>query len=133
MKPDSVFYLDSLPAEVKHKKGWVYFFRYKDAKDDNFWKLASAGLLPGKPGEIFDEDVNESAYTSVVPGFHTEFPKQGTGLFTEFSDVRLKDDEPLKTQLNKQLKKILISNQKSGAMFYRDIPENDYSLLRYFD
>jgi predicted amidohydrolase YtcJ len=55
-KPDSVQFLDSLPAVYKGKQGLVYFFRYKMEKDDPSWKLATAGLMSKQPGEIIFED-----------------------------------------------------------------------------
>jgi hypothetical protein len=40
--------------------------------------------------------------------------------FLEFSDEKIKDDEPLQEQLGKLLKRMLYSKRKSGRMFYRD-------------
>ena len=45
-KPDSVVYLDRLHTQAKNKKGFIYFFKYKNKKDDASWKIASVGLVP---------------------------------------------------------------------------------------
>jgi hypothetical protein len=43
--------------------------------------------------------------------------------FTEFTDIKLKENEPIKEQLEKQLKKILNTKRKSGAYFYSETPD----------
>src|SRR5258705_12247968 len=44
-KPDSILYIDRLPAQIKGKKGFVYFYKYKTKKDDMSRKLDSVGLV----------------------------------------------------------------------------------------
>ena len=64
-KPDSIVYIDRLPAEVKNKKGYVYFFRYKTKKDDANWKIAMAGLIPEDAGqfEFEKEEIKTGEYS----------------------------------------------------------------------
>lgn len=120
LKPDSLVFIDSLQADYKFKKGLVYFFRYKMKKDDASWKIASAGLMPLVPGQImFDDDEEEDTeYTSTVPGWHTSFNQGGQPGFTDFKDIKINEDEPVKDQLSRQLKKILYSKRKSAKEFY---------------
>ena len=67
-KPDTIAYIDRLPAEVKGKKGFVYFYKYKSKKDDITWKLATVGLVPEDPAKFeFDQAKNKGSYTSVIP------------------------------------------------------------------
>jgi len=123
LKPDSVVFLDSLPADYQGKTGWVYFFRYKQKKDDNYWKLASVGLIPKDPDQfIFDDEYEADDAYSVLPGWHVSYTTR-TGGFTEFTDLKIKEDEPLADQLNRQLKKLLYSKRKSAKMFYADRPD----------
>ena len=115
-KPDSVIYLDRLTAEVKNQKGFVYFFKYKTKKDDIEWKLATVGLVPHDPKTF---DFNHSG----KPGFADYYSsfKRGDYYaydFTSFSDIKVKDDEPLADQLKKTLKKLLYSKRKSAREFY---------------
>ena len=44
------------------------------------------------------------------------------------TDIRLKDDEPVPDQLNKQLKKMLFGLHKSGKYFFNDY--NGYGNIR---
>jgi uncharacterized protein (DUF2147 family) len=41
-----------------------------------------------------------------------------TGKLIKLTDKKIKDDEPLNDQLDKQLKKLLFSLSKSGRNFY---------------
>jgi hypothetical protein len=54
--------------------------------------------------------------------------------FTQFTDVKIKDEEPVKDQMNKQLKKILYSKRKSAISFYKERPDpEDLPSMKYFD
>ncbi|MGC4039194.1 MAG: TraB/GumN family protein [Chitinophagaceae bacterium] len=100
-KPDSLVFIDSLPATVKQYKGMVYFFKYKQKKDDDVWKIASAGLVPEDPARFEFDDVNdESIY------------------FNEMSDTKIKEDEPIAGQLQTALKKLLYLTHSSAKEFY---------------
>ena len=113
-KPDTVVYLDRLPATFKDKKGFVYFFRYKLKKDDDIWKLASVGLVMEDEKQFDFADDDSSEDYSGYYGYGIE-PK---GNFTGFSDTKIKDDEPIADQLREALKKLLYSAHKSGLRFY---------------
>ena len=125
--PDSLVYIDKLQTEFRGRIGYVYFFKYKQKKDDAVWKLASAGLVPLDPATFeFSDDKSGIGYTSVVPGWNSTFNSYGKYNFNGFSDEKIKEDEPIIDQLNRQLKKMIYSKRKSGKMFYND-KEDAYS------
>jgi len=134
-KPDSLVFIDSLPASVKNRKGFVFFYKYKTKKDDQFWKLATAGLLSHDNNQFNydndeddEDDDDEIGYTSIMSGFN--FSRDDSKIvFTEFTDEKIKDDVPVKEQMEKQLKKILYSKRKSARMFYNE--GQDYSDMSY--
>ena len=135
-KPDSLVFIDSLPAIVKNKKGVVFFYKYKTNKNDPFWKLATVGLLSQDKNQFsYDDDDdgdNEVSYTSVVPGWNTSSSKERI-VFTEFTDEKIKEDVPVKEQMEKQLKKIVYSKRKSARRFYNERPDYSDVALRYMD
>jgi hypothetical protein len=115
-KPDSIVYLDRLPAEIKNKKGFVYFFKYKTKKDDMGWKLATVGLVPQDPKKFEFDGIEKPTvsdyYSNLKKGDYYKFD------FTGFTETKIKDEEPLADQLKKQLKKMLYSKRKSARDFY---------------
>jgi len=115
-KPDSLVYIDRLPAELKGKKGFVYFYKYKTKKDDMTWKLATVGLVPQDP-KIFEfESIEKPDFNDYYPSFRMgDYYRYD---FTSFSDTKIKEDEPLADQLKKTLKKLLYSKRKSAKGFY---------------
>ena len=124
MKPDSIQLLDSLSINYRGKKGWVYFYRYRMKKDDASWKLATVGLIPQDATRfVFDKKENDEdkirdvTYYPPLTALYNTDKSHG---FTEFSDVKIKDDEPLADQLSRQLKKLIYSKRKSGRMFYNE-------------
>jgi len=120
MRPDSLQLIDSLTATVQNKSGWVYFFRYKLKKDDAFWKLASAGFLPLAPDQLFFEDYGTGEDELDADQLQIRYLADN-GIqsgFTQFTDTKIRNDEPIQAQLNRQLKKILITKRKSGQYFY---------------
>ena len=128
-KPDTVAYVDRLPAEYKGKKGFFYFFRYKSKKDDAGWKLAIVGLVPEDPGQFeFEEKDKFPSFTSVIPGWNTSFKGYGEYNFTGLLDVKIKEDEPMNDQLRKEMKKKLYSRRESAREFYEDDSEGRYDV-----
>lgn len=119
-KPDSLVYIDRLSATVKGKTGWVYFFKYKNKKDDATWKMATVGLVPDDASK-FEWDGNKSdvivnEYTMVYETTYTG--SAYTYNFTGFSDTRIKEDQPVDVQLKKELKRMLYSRRNSARQFY---------------
>ena len=83
----------------RDKKGMVYFFKYRVRKEDD-WKIGISGLQPEDEQRTGSDDK-----------------------LVSMTGVKIKSDEPLDDQLQKQLKKILFSFHKSGKNFYG---RNDY-------
>ena len=95
-KPDSIVYLSGKAISVSNKKGIVYFFKYRIKKEDG-WKIGISGMQPENSNEV-------SSNSKLV----------------KLTDKKIRDDEPLNDQLDKQLKKLLFSLSKSGKFFYKD-------------
>jgi len=136
-KPDSLVFIDSLPATLKNRKGFVFFYKYKTKKDDLSWKLATAGLLSQDNNQFNDEDDDDDEedddgrmYTSIMSGWNLSGNNDKI-VFTEFTDEKIKDDVPVKEQMEKQLKKILYSKRKSARMFYNGGPDYSDMPFRY--
>ena len=47
--------------------------------------------------------------------------------FTEFSDEKLADDEPLEPQLQKRIKKMVYAKRESAKEFYKDNEEDGFT------
>ena len=133
-KPDLLVFIDSLPASVKNRTGFIFFYKYKAKKDDLFWKLATVGLLSNDSNQFnYDDDGDDGdddddmGYTSIMSGFNSR--DNNKIVFTEFTEEKIKEDVPMKEQMEKQLKKILYSKRKSARMFYNE--GQDYSAMPY--
>ena len=96
-KIDTLIFLDKLPVTYDHKKGFVYFFKYKRMHDDVVWQLASVGPQPEKSDVI---DVENDDFT------------------TTDDDRKLDNDKPVKEQLQKMLKEMLYARRNSASVFY---------------
>lgn len=95
-KVDTIVYLDKLPVNYKGDKGWIYFYKYKDKKDDAAWEFASSGIQPENLKEINTDDD-----------------------FTSFMQDNVDEEKPIKEQLQKRLKEMLYSERKSAKAFYQ--------------
>jgi uncharacterized protein YbaP (TraB family) len=117
-KPDSLVFIERLPAVVKGKKGFVYFYKYRAKKDDITWRLASVGLVPEDAKQFEFAD-----WVSTKTGFNSRYPDYDKGNRVDLTDVsgpKIKEDEPIRVQLDRQLKKMLYSLRKSAKEFYPD-------------
>jgi hypothetical protein len=103
-KPDTIVYMDKLPVTYKGKKGWVYFFKYRQMRDDTYWHLASVGMQPDNRNEI-DTENDE---------------------FTEKDDRKLEKDKPENEQLQKMLKELLYAKRSCAEEFYNARSYNIY-------
>ncbi len=95
-KPDSITYIDKLPVTYEKKKGWVYFFKYKQERDDNFWQMGCVGMQPEKQDSI-DIDNDE---------------------FVTSETRKIKNDETIQSQMGKMLKELLNSKRPGASDFY---------------
>ena len=125
--PDSLVFIDKLPATVKNKKGFIFFYKYKLKKDDAGWKLATVGLVPENPAQFeFDEDdENDSDEYSLLD----EAASRNRYDFTGFRDTRLKIDQPVEDQLRKELKRMVYSKRKSAKEFYEKESNESYDAV----
>lgn len=118
-KPDTLVYIDRLLAEVKGKKGFVYFYKYKNKKDDMVWKLASVGLVPENPA-LFEFEEKEEQSVADYSLIDADYSTGNKYDFTGFRNTKIREeDEPLSNQLNRELKKMLYSKRKSAKEFYK--------------
>ena len=118
-KPDTLVYLDKLPVRHKDIDGVIYFFKYKEKKDDNTWKLASAGLYP-----------NNSTVLA-LPGRSTEEEDDGDLDFTRLTGTKLSTETTVREQLEKMLKKLLYNRRNSAVQFYEEDDQyNDVDVAR---
>ncbi|MGZ8523478.1 MAG: TraB/GumN family protein [Chitinophagaceae bacterium] len=115
-RPDSLVYVDRLPASVKDKKGSIYFFKYKTKKDDASWKIAIVGLVPENPSQFeFDKPQKKPAgYFSKYNNYSGSYNDD----FTQYTDTKIREDETEIDQLKKELKRLLYSRRKSAKEFY---------------
>jgi hypothetical protein len=107
---DSIVYLAQLPVTFKEREGLIYFFKYRQKKDDIGWKIGMSGLAPVKANEYV---------------FDNKGPEENAYNFTELTTTKLEENEPLEPQLRKVIKTKLYSKRKSSAFFYQN--ENGYN------
>jgi uncharacterized protein YbaP (TraB family) len=81
---------------VKGKTGWVYLYKYKLKKEDD-WKLGISGIQP-----INDKEVSSNSE------------------LVKMTDKKLKADESLQEQFDKQIKQMLFAKHKSSRNFFSD-------------
>lgn len=114
-KPDSLVYLQSKEAAFKGKKGLMHFYKYKVKKDDLAWKLGVVGLLPTDTTKY---DFEKSTVLKTAGGNMSDYDPVYD--FTEMTNRKIKDDQPLEMQLKKALKKLLYSRRNSAMEFYKE-------------
>lgn len=120
-KVDTIAFLEKVPLQYKGRDGFVYVFKYKERKEDNSWKLATAGLLP-KEDSVYAFEEKDTAR------------EERDYDFTEVSTIKLTTETPEKEQVEKLIKRLLFSKRKSAARFYNEggrYNDFDYSPVRY--
>jgi uncharacterized protein YbaP (TraB family) len=114
-KPDSIIFLERLYTTNKGQNGFIYFFKYKESKDDLIWKLATVGLVPTNASEIeFEGAETPPKYKGYDEGYTTNSKSD----FTDFTNIAIREEEPIAGQLVKHLKRLLYGKRKSAARFY---------------
>ena len=99
----AIQFVDKKLVQVKQKKGFVYYFKYKPEKDDE-WQIGISGLQPVSLKEVNDNDE-----------------------LVKLTNKKIKLNQSEEEQFDKQLKRLIFSLHKSAASFYSD---NDYYLGR---
>ncbi|HUB61575.1 MAG TPA: TraB/GumN family protein [Puia sp.] len=80
----------------KELKGYVYFFKYKPAHDDD-WQIGISGIQPSDLAAV-----------------------NTAGDFVLLTGKKLKPGIPVNTQIDDQLRKLMFSKRKSALNFYLD-------------
>jgi hypothetical protein len=117
--PDTFVFLASYPVNYKNKDGQIYFFKYKKKKEENGWKIATAGLVPKDP-KSYEFEEAEPENEDDVPDLY----------FTDLTTIKFDLDEKVDVQLQKILKRKLYAKRKSAAEFYED--EDELENPNYF-
>ena len=110
-KPDTLVFLDRLELRTGDSAAFVYFFKYRKKVGDKTWKIATVGLVPlsGTPFESDDEDDDSYSIDDDVTVNKS---------FTTLSEIKLEDDEPVRDQLQKIIRKMQFAQRNSAARFY---------------
>lgn len=118
IKPDSIVFIKRLPAKVKNKKGFVYFYKYRLKEDEETWKIATVGLVPEKETEIeFYGDTKEKEMLRYIPRY-MRYAVSDKNDMTGFSDETIDPEKTIDEQIQKLLKRKLIAQRPSGERFY---------------
>ena len=127
-KPDSLVFIDKFVTDHKGRRGFIYFFRYKQKKDDANWKFATAGMIPEDSREFEYPEANSDIKSSPL---FSRSGKSNDNLydFTEYTEIKIKDDEPVNDQLRILMKRILYSKRKSASQFYDEGADRSYDEL----
>lgn len=89
-------------VKTKEQAGWVYCYKYKLKKEDD-WKIGLSGIQPLDTREVSSND-----------------------LLVSMTDKKLKADVPVNEQVQEQLKKLLFAKHKSAEAFFED---NSYARM----
>lgn len=100
-KMDSILLIKKQLIETEKGKGYVYFFKYREKKEDK-WRIAVSGIQPTDSGAI--------SYKNI---------------YTKFTGEKIKDDEPLEEQLSYQLKKLIFANREGCEEFFNNDRDQD--------
>ncbi|HEX2534303.1 MAG TPA: hypothetical protein VHK69_11230, partial [Chitinophagaceae bacterium] len=115
-RPDSIVLIKSQPYSYKGKNTTLYFFKYKEKKADNSWKIALADAEP--LSETVMDYLRSNARYFVVSQLEQDF--------TTMTDTRIDEDQPLDEQLQKVLKRQVYSQHRSAARFYGGEDDRDW-------
>jgi hypothetical protein len=123
-RPDSLVFEEKIFTEYKGNKGYIYFFRYKQKKDDANWKLATVGLVPldAEQFEFVEKKRNNSTAIRSAYGLDQKVD------FTGFTETRFEEEELPEEQLQNLLKKLLYSKRRSAREFYDERDDKDFDV-----
>jgi hypothetical protein len=91
--------VDKRPVQFRQSKGYIYFFKYKMGREDE-WQMGLSGLQPLNLKEVSTDNG-----------------------FVRLTGKKIRTDISVNEQFEKQLKQFLFSKRKSAKSFYLD---NDY-------
>ena len=104
-KIDSIVYVGKEHSAYRNKKGYVYYFKYRVKKDDD-WKIGLSGLQPENLQEISSDDK-----------------------LAVMTDKKIKKDVALEDQFREQLQHALFALRKSARNFF-DGENNRYRFTK---
>ena len=113
---DTLALLDKMPVTYNNKKGVVYFFKYKNKKEDKKWKILSYGMQ-GENVKDFDDDNDD--FTS----------EASYSYYNRNDDDKLDETKPVKEQLQKMMKTMLYKKHSSAAQFYNGGDDSDNDII----
>jgi uncharacterized protein YbaP (TraB family) len=96
---EAIQFVDKSILQFKGAKGYIYFFKYKVKKDDD-WQMGICGLQPLNKKELSTD-----------------------ALFVRLTGKKIRPDTPMLEQFGQQLKYLVFSKRKSAISFYLD---NEY-------
>lgn len=102
----AIAFVDKQPAQFKLRTGWVYFFKYKINKEDD-WQIGLCGIQPQNRRDVNTE-----------PGLVAATGK------------RLRVGVPVLQQFEEQWHRLLLSRRKSAVAFFQD---NEYAVRQEED
>jgi uncharacterized protein YbaP (TraB family) len=110
-KPDSLFFLEKQLVTLKEgKKGWAYFYKYKQMKDDTKWKIAVSGLQPFEEGKVLASHKDDYDMA-----------------FIEFTEESFEEKgAELATILQKLIKEKIYEKRASASRFYAGKDSDEY-------
>lgn len=100
---DSVVFIKKMLTNIKSEKGYLYFFKYRQKKTDE-WKIGISGLQPANEKELSSND-----------------------RFARLTDKKIVTTTSLDDQLNDQLKKLIFPVYNSGKNFFKGDGEYLYN------
>lgn len=92
-------------VKVKNHSGYVYFFKYKMKKEDD-WKIGISGIQPDDQNKVSSDD-----------------------MLVSMTDKKINQEDPEMEQFQKQLKRLIFSLRRSASNFYRE--KNTYGYGDY--
>jgi hypothetical protein len=110
-KYDTLALLDKLPVSYKNKKGMVYFYKFKNKKEEKNWKIITYGLQPENVKEFNDDN--------------DDFVTDNSYSYGRSNIIKLDETITVKDQLQKIIRTTLYKMHSSAAQFYDNNYDDD--------
>ncbi len=126
-KPDSLVFIKQVLVNVKGKDAYVHIYKYKNKKDDLFWKIATAGLMPVDSTKMEMEEKKNTEPEEYYMSYNER--EIDVNDFYSFTSEKLGKEEDQEEQFSKILKKMVYSKNKSAKAFYLPEERNGYDYV----
>ena len=123
--PDTISFLQKMETTYREKQGLIYFYKYKDKKDDPDWKIAYSGIMSPEEKKYYFISAKEKYDKYVLTGNYDPYD------ISSFTDLKLTEDKPVEKQLKKVVKRLQYAATRNAEFFYQT--ENGYSYTDYTD